>query len=99
MTPTQLLLIWTLTGLLFTWMILFALLALRPNHKKKIGGEDSSAADGSFPKLHVVVRQPVEAACTHSEESGLQVQRVQRSEVDILLCLPTPDWRGLYGRF
>lgn len=74
MTPTQLLLIWTLTGLLFTWMILFALLALRPNHKKKIGSEDASAADGSFPKLHVVVRQPVEAGFTHSEEPGLQMQ-------------------------
>jgi hypothetical protein len=72
MTPTQLLLIWTLTSLLFTWMILFALLALRPNHKKKIDFEDSG--DGSFAKLHVVVRQPVEAGFTHSEEPELQVQ-------------------------
>jgi len=72
MTPTQLLLIWTLTGLLFTWMILFALLALRPHHKKKIDFDD--AADGSFPKLHVVVRQPAEAGFTSSEEPGLSVQ-------------------------
>jgi hypothetical protein len=72
MTPTQLLLIWTLTGLLFTWMILFALLAIRPLHKKKIDFEDSS--DGSFAKLHVVVRQPTEARFTHSEEPEFQAQ-------------------------
>jgi hypothetical protein len=72
MTSTQLLLIWTLTGLLFTWMILFALLALRPHHKKKIDFEDSDA--GSLLKLHLVVRQPAEAGLTRSEEAETQVQ-------------------------
>lgn len=72
MTPTQLLLIWTLTGLLFTWMILFALLAIRPLHKKKIDFEDS--ADSSFSRLHVVARKPVEAGLTHSEEPEIEAQ-------------------------
>ena len=72
MTPTQLLLIWTLTSLLFAWMILFTLLALRPDRKKKIDFEDPGAADGSSPKLHVVVHQQAEARIMHMEESGLQ---------------------------
>ena len=70
MTPTQLLLIWTLTGCLFLWMVLFALLALRPHQKKKV----EEASDGTFPKLHVVVRQPAEATFTNDEKPGLSVQ-------------------------
>jgi len=57
MTPTQLLLIWSLTGLLLIWMILFALLALRPEHKRKAEFEEFSASTGSFPQLHVIVNQ------------------------------------------
>ncbi len=71
MTPVQLLLIWTLTSLLFTWMILFTLLAFRSDHKKKMDFEDPGAADGSFPKLHVVVHQQAQVGFMHIEESEL----------------------------
>ncbi|MBA2392913.1 MAG: hypothetical protein H0V70_09230 [Ktedonobacteraceae bacterium] len=60
MTPIQLSLIWLLMGLLLTWMIVFALLALRPERGKKIEPEPSSASNSSFPQLHVIVQQQAE---------------------------------------
>lgn len=57
MTPTQLLLIWLLMGLLLTWMIVFALLALKPERGKKSEPELLSPSNSSFPQLHVIVQQ------------------------------------------
>jgi hypothetical protein len=74
MTPTQLLLIWTLMGLLLTWMILFALLALRPELNRKADFEDLSASTGSFPQLHVIVNQQAEKQAIRLEESAIEVQ-------------------------
>jgi hypothetical protein len=45
-------------GLLLTWMIVFALLALKPEREKK--PEHFSASNSSFPQLHVIVQQQTE---------------------------------------
>jgi hypothetical protein len=40
MTPTQSLILWTLLGFLLAWMLLFTLLAVRPDTKERIELED-----------------------------------------------------------
>ena len=65
MTSIQLLLIWLLMGLLLTWMIVFALLALKPERGKK--AELFSASKSSFPQLHVIIQQ-------QSEKSAIDIQ-------------------------
>ena len=40
MTPTQSLILWTLLGFLLAWMLLFTLLAVRPDPKKQVELED-----------------------------------------------------------
>ncbi|HEY5004675.1 MAG TPA: hypothetical protein VII61_16040 [Ktedonobacteraceae bacterium] len=60
MTPIQLLLIWLLMGLLLTWMIVFASLALRPERGKKSEPELFSSSNSSLPQLHVIVQQQPE---------------------------------------
>jgi hypothetical protein len=60
MTPIQLVLIWLLMGLLLTWMIVFASLALRPEREKKSEPELLSSSNSSFPQLHVIVQQQAE---------------------------------------
>ncbi|MBV9710052.1 MAG: hypothetical protein JO011_03925 [Ktedonobacteraceae bacterium] len=60
MTPTQLLLIWMLIGLLLVWMIVFASLALKPERGKKSEPDHPIWSTGSFPQLHVIVQQQTE---------------------------------------
>ncbi len=60
LTQTQLLLIWMLIGFLLAWMIVFAMLALKPEPGKKSEPEHAGRATGSFPQLHVIVQQQAE---------------------------------------
>lgn len=71
MTPTQLLLLWTLLGFLLTWMVFFAVLALRPAHRKRAEFEDLTASSrhpsiASTPSLHVLVPSSVNHTQSHS---------------------------------
>jgi len=65
MTPVQLVLIWLLMGLLLTWMIVFAALALRPEREKKSEFELFSSSNNSFPQLHVIVQQQTERSAAN----------------------------------
>jgi hypothetical protein len=46
---TQVILVWTLLGLLLTWLITFIVLALRSFVTKKTEWEDASTLSSSFP--------------------------------------------------
>jgi hypothetical protein len=69
LTPTQLLLIWMLIGLLLTWMIVFAMLALKPEPGKKSEPDYPGWPTGSFPQLHVIVQQQAERSA-----GGIQLE-------------------------
>ena len=63
MTITHVVLIWTLLGLLLTWMITFTVLALRPNTTQHSPLDEvpisHRAVPTSPPRLHVIASQPV----------------------------------------
>jgi hypothetical protein len=46
---TQVILTWTLLGVLLTWLITFAILALRSFFTKKAEWEDTLTLSGAFP--------------------------------------------------
>ena len=48
---TQVILAWTLLGLLLTWLITFSILALRSFFTKKAEWEDTLTLSGAFPAL------------------------------------------------
>lgn len=50
---TQVILAWTLLGLLLIWLITFAILALRSFFTNKAEWEDSLTHSGSFPALSI----------------------------------------------
>ncbi len=49
MTPTQTLILWTLLGFLLAWMLLFTLLAVRPERKERVELEDVPAYTTTQP--------------------------------------------------
>ncbi|HZU65993.1 MAG TPA: hypothetical protein VFA09_01840 [Ktedonobacteraceae bacterium] len=51
LTQTQLLLVWTLLGLLLTWLIVFTVLALRSSSKEKTEPDAMPTPSRSFPAL------------------------------------------------
>ncbi len=51
LTPTQLLLVWTLLGLLLTWLIIFTVLAFRSSPQEKIEPDDVPTPSKSFPAI------------------------------------------------
>jgi hypothetical protein len=60
LTPMQILLVWTLLGILLTWLVIFAVLALRSSSREKVDPKDlptphrSFAAVTASATLHVV---------------------------------------------
>ncbi len=58
-TMTQVVLTWTLLGLLLTWMITFTVLALRPNTTQHSALDEVPISHTSPPRLHVITSQPV----------------------------------------
>jgi len=48
---TQVILVWTLLGLLLTWLITFIVLALRSFVAKKTEWEDTATLSGAFPSI------------------------------------------------
>ena len=51
LTPTQVLLVWTLLGLLLTWLLIFTFLALRSSTQEKVDPKDLPTPARSFPAL------------------------------------------------
>jgi hypothetical protein len=78
LTPTQLLLFWMLMGLLLTWMIVFALLALKPEPGKKREPDVPGRPASSFPQLHVIVQQQAEMSA-----AGIQLEPTPASASSI----------------
>ena len=60
---TQVILAWTLLGLLLTWLITFTILALRSFFAKKAEWEDTLTLSGAFPAL-TIIYTPKHAAGT-----------------------------------
>ena len=67
MSSTQLIILWTLLGFLLSWMLLFALLAVCPEIKKKAAWKDSAIHTLHTPaqiissaptKLQAIATQP-----------------------------------------
>jgi hypothetical protein len=58
-----------LMGLLLTWMIVFALLALKPEPGKKSEPDVPGRSASSFPQLRVIVQQQAEKPAT-----GIQLE-------------------------
>ena len=58
-TMTQVVLTWTLLGLLLTWMITFTVLALRPNTTQHSPIDEVPISHTSPPRPHVITSQPV----------------------------------------
>lgn len=64
LTPMQVLLVWTLLGVLLTWLIIFTVLALRSSTQEKVGPKDLPTPARSFPalstpaRLHVISSSP-----------------------------------------
>ncbi len=65
MSITQLVLIWILLGFLLTWMITFAILAIRPQSRNNVKREEQLTPSQPLPAistpsvLHVIVSQPL----------------------------------------
>jgi hypothetical protein len=63
-TPMQILLVWTLLGLLLTWLLVFTVLALRSSAREKAKTNDLPTPSRSFPAisapaaLHVITSSP-----------------------------------------
>lgn len=51
LTLTQMLLIWTLLGLLLSWLIIFTVLAFRSSTREKVEPDDLPTPSRSFPAL------------------------------------------------
>ena len=58
---TQMILAWTLLGMLLTWLITFTILALRSFVKKKAEWEDFSTPSRPLPALSKQFAQPADA--------------------------------------
>ncbi len=70
---TQVILAWTLLGLLLTWLITFAILALRSFFTKKAGWEDTPTLSSSFPALSIHTQKHAARTALISAHSPLEV--------------------------
>lgn len=57
-TPTQMILAWTLLGVLLTWLVIFASLAFRLRPSELIEVDDLPTPSGSYPIISVHVMPP-----------------------------------------
>ncbi len=57
-TPTQMILAWTLLGILLTWLGVFAALAFRLRPYERIETDDTPTPPGSFPIISVQAVHP-----------------------------------------
>ena len=78
---TQLIIIWTLLGFLLTWMVVFAVLAIRCRSRETVHQQDAPseslhAISSILPKLHLATTQSAETA---NVESTMPSEVVVRS--------------------
>lgn len=73
---TQVILAWTLLGILLTWLITFAILALRSFFTKKAEWEDTLTSSGAFPAVSIYTQKhTAEAALVsaHSPQGSAEI--------------------------
>src|SRR5215470_2849889 len=70
---TQVILAWTLLGLLLTWLITFAILALRSFFTKKARWEDTLTPSGSLPALSMPAQKHAAGTVLVSAHSAVEV--------------------------
>jgi hypothetical protein len=70
---TQVILAWTLLGILLTWLITFIVLALRSYVTKKTEWEDTSTASSSFPAKSTPTQEHADGAVLVSAHSPVEV--------------------------
>ena len=70
---TQVILAWTLLGLLSTWLITFSILALRSLFTNKAEWEDTLTLSGSFPALSRYTQKHAAGTALVSAHSPLEV--------------------------
>ena len=79
LTPLQILLVWTLLGILLTWLVIFAILAFRSSSREKVDAKDLPTPSRSFPALtasttlHVVSSYPREEVVPLAAMVGAEV--------------------------
>lgn len=83
---TQLIIVWTLLGFLLTWMVVFAVLAIRSHPHETLAQEDVPAPSrplpglsSTLPKLHITTSSSLQAAETMNADSTLPGEVVARS--------------------
>ncbi len=70
---TQVILTWTLLGVLLTWLITFAILALRSFFTKKAEWEDTLTLSGAFPALSIHTQKHAAGTALVSAHSPVEV--------------------------
>src|SRR5215470_5717781 len=70
---TQVILIWTLLGLLLAWLITFSILALRSFFTKNAEWEDTLTSSRSFPALSIHTQKYAARAAPGSAYSPVEV--------------------------
>jgi hypothetical protein len=70
---TQVILVWTLLGLLLTWLITFIVLALRSFVAKKTEWEDTATLSGAFPSIATPAQEHAVETVLVSAHSPVEV--------------------------
>lgn len=78
-TPTQVILVSTLLGLLLTWLVTFTVLALRAQPLEKALRDDQSTPSGSFPAISIQTSRPIPVPSS----AGLHITGRQPGTVNI----------------
>ncbi|MGH2496026.1 MAG: hypothetical protein ACRDIV_15135 [Ktedonobacteraceae bacterium] len=78
-TPTQIILAWTLLGVLLSWLVVFATLALRNRRIEPVDLDELPTPAGSFPAINMqVIRQQSTLA-----QVGVPVSNAPRSATPV----------------
>lgn len=70
---TQVILVWTLLGILVTWLITFIVLALRSFVAKKTEWEDTATLSGAFPSIATPTQERAVETVLVSAHSPVEV--------------------------
>jgi len=80
---TQLIIVWTLLGFLLTWMVVFAVLAIRSHSRETLTQEDIPAPSRHLPRISSLLlkllRVRSQSAETVNAESTMPSEVVVRS--------------------
>lgn len=79
-TPTQMILAWTLLGMLLTWLVIFAMLAFRLRPSELIEVDDLPTPSGSFPIISIQVMPPQQTLAPVSAHAGSTYASTAKTE-------------------